>query len=84
MLIGIPIENPFVIDIFGAMNKELRILTLKRSNHKGAAAARLIAAGLVPDGLVTHVLPFEQTARGFEVLANYSENVGKVIIEVAK
>jgi len=84
MLIGIPIENPFVMDMHTAMNKELRILTLKRSNHKGAAAANLLAAGSVPDSLVTHVLPFDQTARGFELLADYSDNVGKVIIEVAK
>jgi L-iditol 2-dehydrogenase len=84
MLIGIPIENPFVIDMHAAMNKELRVLTLKRSNHKGAAAAKLIASGRVSDRLVTHVLPFEQTARGFELLADYSDNVGKVIIEVAK
>jgi threonine dehydrogenase-like Zn-dependent dehydrogenase len=84
MLIGIPIENPFVIDMHTAMNKELRVLTLKRSNHKGAAAAKLIASGRVSDRLVTHVLPFEQTARGFELLADYSDNVGKVIIEVAK
>jgi threonine dehydrogenase-like Zn-dependent dehydrogenase len=66
------------------MNKEIRIQTLKRSNHKGGAAARLLAARRVSDALVTHVLPFDQTARGFDVLANYSEGVGKVIIEVAK
>lgn len=84
MLIGIPVEHDLILDMQTAMNKEIRIQTLKRSNHKGGAAARLLAARRVSDALVTHVLPFDQTARGFEVLANYSEGVGKVIIEVAK
>ncbi len=66
------------------MSKEILIRTLKRSNHKGAAATRLLADKRVSDALVTHVLPFDQTARGFELLADYSDGVGKVIIEVAK
>ncbi|MBS1826673.1 MAG: alcohol dehydrogenase catalytic domain-containing protein [Acidobacteria bacterium] len=84
MLIGIPTEENLDIDIQTAMSKEILIRTLKRSNHKGAAAARLLADKRVSDALVTHVLPFDQTARGFELLADYSDGVGKVIIEVAK
>lgn len=82
LLIGIPTEKDFSIDWFTAMNNEIRIQTLKRSNHKGAQAARLLEAGRIPDVLVTHRLPFEQTPRAFELLANYSDNVGKVVIEM--
>jgi 2-desacetyl-2-hydroxyethyl bacteriochlorophyllide A dehydrogenase len=83
LLIGIPTEPHLAIDIHTAMAKELRIVTLKRSNHKGEAAARLLASGRIPGTLVTHRLPFEQTPRGFELLTDYTDNVGKVVIEVA-
>ncbi|MBI4909381.1 MAG: alcohol dehydrogenase catalytic domain-containing protein [Acidobacteria bacterium] len=83
LLIGIPTEAPLVIDILTAMHKEVRLQTLKRSNHKGMAAAKLLAAGRVPTALVTHKLPFEQTPKGFELLTEYTDNVGKVVIEVA-
>jgi L-iditol 2-dehydrogenase len=82
MIIGIPSEHGLPIDIHEAMNKEIRILTLKRSNHKGAAAAQLLASGRVKDTLITHTLPFGETARGFDLLANYADNVGKVVIAI--
>lgn len=84
MLIGIPVEEVLDVDLQTAMGKEILIRTLKRSNHKGAAATRLLAEGRVSDALVTHVLPFDQTPRGFELLADYSDGVGKVVIEVAR
>lgn len=83
LLIGIPSESNLSIDIHTAMNKEVKFLTLKRSNHKGRAAARLLAAGRIPTALVTHRLPFLETARGFQLLTSYSDNVGKVVIEVS-
>ncbi|HUQ92459.1 MAG TPA: alcohol dehydrogenase catalytic domain-containing protein [Bryobacteraceae bacterium] len=83
MLIGIPSETHLLVDVLEAMSKELLIHTLKRSNHKGSAAAQLLAAGRINDALVTHTLPFDQTARGFELLAKYADNVGKVVIQVA-
>jgi L-iditol 2-dehydrogenase len=84
MLIGIPSEHVLDIDLQTAMNKEILIRTLKRSNHKGAAAAKLLASGRIPDSFVTHVLPFEETAKGFAMLGDYSDGVGKVVIEVAR
>jgi L-iditol 2-dehydrogenase len=82
VLIGIPSEKTFAIDLHTAFHKELRLQTLKRSNHKGAAAARLLEAGRIPDVLITHVLPLSETPQGFEMLAHYSGNVGKVLIDV--
>jgi len=84
LLIGIPSETQFDVDLHTALNKELRLQMLKRSNHKGAMAARLLAAGVISDSLITHTLPFEETARGFDVLDRYAENVGKVVIEIGR
>ncbi|MCS7025037.1 MAG: alcohol dehydrogenase catalytic domain-containing protein [Bryobacteraceae bacterium] len=83
LLIGIPSEPTLAVDLFPAMNKEIKWQMLKRSNHKGSAAAKLLAQNRIPDALITHVLPFDQTPRGFQMLAHYSDNVGKVVIQVS-
>lgn len=83
LLIGIPTVEAFPIDLLTAMHKEVRIQTLKRSNHKGAVAARLLSSGAIPTALLTHCLPFAQTAKGFRLLEDYADGVGKVVIEVA-
>ena len=46
-------------------------------------AIGLLAAGRVPDALVTHRIPLERTPEAFETLAGYADGVGKVIIEIA-
>ncbi|MBN8731238.1 MAG: alcohol dehydrogenase catalytic domain-containing protein [Acidobacteria bacterium] len=83
VLIGIPTEKMFAIDIHTAMMKELRIQTIKRSNHRGAQAIELIRAGRIPESLITHRFPLEQTPEAFELLAEYRSGVGKILIEVA-
>ena len=64
------------------MMKELRIQTLKRSNHRAQAALDVLAAGRVSASLITHVLPLGETPRAFEMLTNYSDGVGKAVIEI--
>jgi L-iditol 2-dehydrogenase len=81
-LIGIPSEPELNIDLNTAMNKELSFQMIKRSNHNGQAAIELMRAGRVPDAMITHHLPLEKTAQGFETLANYADGVGKVVIEI--
>ena len=81
VLIGIPSEFNFVVDLHAAMAKELRIQTIKRSNHKGKAAGDLLAGGLISDKVITHVLPAEKTPEGFEMLAGYQNGVGKVVFD---
>ncbi len=83
MLIGILSELYPKIDIHTAMMKELRLQTLKRSNHRAEEAVRLMAAGRIPVSLITHSLPLEATPRAFEMLANYTDGVGKAIIEIS-
>jgi L-iditol 2-dehydrogenase len=82
MLIGIPSGLHPKIDIHTAMMKELRLQTLKRSNHRTQQALNLLAAGRISTSLITHTLPLAGTPEAFEMLTNYSDGVGKAIIEV--
>ncbi len=82
MFIGILSELYPKIDIHTAMMKELKLQTLKRSNHRAAEALKLLASQKISTSLITHTLPLEQTPRAFEMLANYTGGVGKVIIEI--
>jgi threonine dehydrogenase-like Zn-dependent dehydrogenase len=80
MLIGIASALHPKIDIHAAMMKELRLQTLKRSNHRTQQALDLLVAGRIPTSLLTHTLPLAATPRAFEMLTNYSDGVGKAII----
>ncbi|MEP7363653.1 MAG: alcohol dehydrogenase catalytic domain-containing protein [Acidobacteriota bacterium] len=82
VLIGIPSEKMFAVDLHTAMMKELRIQTIKRSNHRGAQAIELIQAGRIPESLITHRYGLERTGEAFELLAGYGDGVGKILIEV--
>jgi len=81
-LIGIPSEPELNIDLNLAMNKEINLQMIKRSNCNGHAAIELMKSGKVSDAMITHNLPLEKTSHGFETLANYSEGVGKVVITI--
>jgi 2-desacetyl-2-hydroxyethyl bacteriochlorophyllide A dehydrogenase len=82
MMIGILSELYPKIDIHTAMGKELRLQTLKRSNHRAQQALDLMATGRIATSLITHTLPLASTAKAFEMLTTYSDDVGKAIIEI--
>jgi L-iditol 2-dehydrogenase len=79
MLIGILSELNPKIDVHAAMAKELKLQTLKRSNHRGQEALKMLAR--IPRALITHSLPLEATPKAFEMLSHYSDGVGKAVIE---
>ena len=81
-LIGLPEPLHFEVDIHTAMAKELQVQMMKRSNHKGRAAAALLASGRIPTTLITHALPLEQAQRGFEIVRNYEDGVGKLLFDL--
>ena len=81
MLIGIPNHAPLGVDLFNAMAKEIRIQTLKRSNHRSHPAIALLSAGAIPEAIVTHRVGLEQTPEAFQMLAEYREGVCKLAIE---
>ncbi|MCP5117356.1 MAG: alcohol dehydrogenase catalytic domain-containing protein [bacterium] len=82
VVIGITPDRDGTIDIGTLMANELRLQTIKKSNHKGSAAVRLVESGRIPDALITHRMPLTETPAAFELLADYSDGVGKVVIEV--
>ena len=82
VLIGIPTELNMNIDMHTAMTKEVSIQTIKRSNHNDAQALALIAAGHISEMLVTHHLSLEKTPDAFQMLTDYTDQVGKVIIQL--
>jgi 2-desacetyl-2-hydroxyethyl bacteriochlorophyllide A dehydrogenase len=78
---GIPFERQAAIDWHVARRKELTIYNVRRSNHESPAALQLLAerpACFRP--LITHVLPLEQVQPGFDMLGNYADGVGKLVI----
>lgn len=82
VILGIPADNQTPFDVCAAMGKELNLQTIRRSNHNAHAAIELLSAGRIPDILVTHRYPLEQTPLAFETLAAYADGIGKAIIEV--
>jgi len=82
MLIGLLSELYPKIDIHSAMLKELRIQTLKRSNHRAQEALDMMSTGRIPTALLTHTLPLEQTPKAFEMMTHYTDGVGKVVVEI--
>lgn len=81
VLIGIPEPLEFAVDLHAALARELRIQAVRRSNHKGAQAAALLASGRIPMDLITHKLPLEQAQQGFEILHSYADGVGKLVFD---
>lgn len=82
VLIGIPEPLEFAVDLHAALAKELRIQAIRRSNHKGAQAAALLASGRISTGLITHCLPLERAQEGFEMLYSYSGGIGKLVFDM--
>ena len=81
VLIGIPNHVPVGVDLFSAMTKEVRILPLKRSNHRAKPAIALLAAGAIPEAIVTHRVDVEQAPAAFQTLAEYRDEIGKLVID---
>ncbi len=82
VFIGIPSESNLPIDLHTAMDKELTLQTVKRSNHNVQGAIALLRSGRIPKAFVTHYFPLERTSEAFETLAEYSGGVGKAIIQI--
>jgi L-iditol 2-dehydrogenase len=81
VLVGMPYEKNLPIDMHLAMDREIRIQTVKRGNHCGHHAMNLIQAGRIPTDLITHRFPLERTAEAFGLLEDYRDGVGKILIE---
>ena len=82
LMIGIMSELYPKIDIHTAMAKELDLQTLKRSNHRSQEALNLMSSGRISTSLITHRLCLNETPKAFQMLTEYTDGVGKAIIQL--
>jgi threonine dehydrogenase-like Zn-dependent dehydrogenase len=84
VMIGIPNHVPVGVDLYSLQAKEIRFQPVKRSNHRGGPAIALLAAGAIPEAIVTHRVGIEQAPGAFEMLAEYRDGIGKLAVEFPK
>ena len=82
VITGIPVELHVALEFHVARRKELAIYNVRRSSHESEAAMEILgahAALFAP--ILTHTLPLEKVQPAFEMLENYSDGAGKVILQ---
>jgi L-iditol 2-dehydrogenase len=83
VLIGIPSDSVTGIDLHAAMNREVTLHPLRRSNRNDHTAMHLIASGKIPAGrLVTHRFDLDHADRAFKTVAAYADGVAKAVVEL--
>ena len=82
-LIGIPYEDQILFRASSCRRKGLTIRMVRRMKHVYPRSIKLAASGLIhPEAMVTHVLPLERIANGFEMVSQRQEGVVKAMIEI--
>ena len=83
MIVGIPEVDEISFLIHELRRKEITIVNVRRQNHCTQKAIDLVASGKIKaDSLVTHRFPLEETAKAFDLVANYREGVMKTMIHI--
>jgi L-iditol 2-dehydrogenase len=81
VLIGIPNHVPVGVDLYSLQAKEICFQPVKRSNHRSEPAIALLAAGAIPEAIVTHRVSLDQAPAAFQMLAEYRDGIGKLAVE---
>jgi L-iditol 2-dehydrogenase len=79
---GIPSELEVPLEMHTARRKGLSIYNTRRSNHTSKPALQLLARH--PDWfrpILTHTFPLDRIQYAFQMLENYSDGAGKVVIQ---
>jgi L-iditol 2-dehydrogenase len=81
VLVGIPIEIETPLRLHVGRRKELAFYNVRRSSGESGAALELLsrAPGRFQP-ILTHTFPLERVQDAFDMLKNYSDGVGKVVI----
>ncbi len=83
VIVGIPEVDDVPLLIHELRRKEITIVNVRRQNHCTQKAIDLVASGEINvDSLVTHRFPLEETAKAFDLVANYREGVMKAMIHI--
>jgi len=81
MLVGIPEADRVSFRPDVMRRKELMLHNVRRQNQCAADAVAMIADGTINlDAMVTHEFDFAQTAKAFELVADYADDVVKAMI----
>ena len=81
VITGMPAEVRYPIEFHTLRKKEISFFTVRRSNHNGPGALRLLSertALFAP--MITHQRPISDIQPTFEMIERYDDNVAKVVI----
>jgi L-iditol 2-dehydrogenase len=82
VIVGIPRENRISLSIDKTRRKEITIINIRRQNHCIEDAVKFLVTGKTNlDYMVTHKFAFRDSAKAFELVAGYKDDVIKAIIE---
>ncbi len=85
MVTGVPAELEMPLEMHTARRKGLSIYNTRRSNHTSQLALRLLRehpVRFLP--VLTHTLPLEKIQSAFNLLENYTDGAGKVVISLTQ
>jgi L-iditol 2-dehydrogenase len=85
VITGIPGETYVPLEFHPIRRKELVIYNVRRSNHESETALELLReqpGRFAP--ILTHAMPLEKVQQAFTMLEQYSDGVGKVVIDLAE
>lgn len=78
---GVPAEQRYPLEFHTLRKKELGFFTVRRSNHNGPAALKLLSERLsLFAPIITHHRPLDAIQQAFEMIEVYDDQVGKVVI----
>ena len=84
MVVGISADDEIRLRHSTARRKGLTVMLVRRMKHAYPRAIALATAGRVDlRSLVTHRFPLEQTAKAFQLAADYRDGVVKALVEMA-
>jgi L-iditol 2-dehydrogenase len=82
-IVGIPETDQSSFAIHDARRKGLTFINVRRQNECIGPVIDLINDGKIrPDFMITHRFSLDQTARAFELLADYRDGIIKAIVDI--
>jgi L-iditol 2-dehydrogenase len=81
ILVGIPPEGKYTINMDMLRRKEISIHNVRRQNHCVEKSIELVRNGLPVHQMVTHRFTPEETQRAFEMVADYQDKILKAMID---
>jgi L-iditol 2-dehydrogenase len=83
VLVGIPPDAKYTLDMDLMRRKELTVINVRRQNHCVEEAIELIASGKAKvKEMITHQFRLSETPAAFEMVAGYHDHVIKAIINI--